>query len=79
MASLNTKVSCLASMLQSSGLVRLEIFSGEYLSLSSSWTIMAARISVSKNMDLVADMTTDLKREVSLKLLGSPYMFFSLF
>ena len=64
---LNVKVSSPASMLEFRGLVKLEIFSGEYFDLYSWWGRLASKCTVSVSMNLVEDMDTHMKRSITKK------------
>ena len=63
-ASLKVNVSFTAYMLETRGLVKLGILSGEYLALSSWWSILTVKLAVSRRMELVTDMDTDTKRAI---------------
>ena len=53
----------------------LGIFPGEYLSLSSRWRSLAAKLAVYGKMDLVVDMATYAKRAISPNNFGMPFTF----
>ena len=59
---MKTKVSFYASMLEFIELVNLGRFIGEDLDLSSWWSSLAGKLTVSGRMYLVADMATDANR-----------------
>ena len=62
-------------------ILKLVIFSGDDLSLSSWWRILALKLSVSGIMGLVSYMATDAKRAMRLNNLGlpSPFLYISCF
>ena len=62
MAYFNVKVSFTSSVFDTRGLVKLGVSYGEDLVLSSWWSSLASKISVSGRMDLVVYMATDAKR-----------------
>ena len=63
-------------MFETWGLVNLGIFSGEDLDISSWWSRLAAKLTVSVKMDSVADIDTYAKREMRSKILGMPFPLF---
>ena len=72
MASLKVKVSFTSSMFNNRRLVKLGRFYGDDLNFSSWWSSFAAKLTVYGIMDLVEDMDTDAKREISPTTLGVP-------
>ena len=82
MDSLKAKLSFTASMLESSGLLKLGRFSGEELALSS-WRIsLYVKITIMGRMDLAADMAKDVKKDIRSKTWAchiSSYIFTELF
>ena len=77
-ASLNVKVSFHSFLFDTKSLVKLGRLYGEDLPLSSCWRSLAAKLTVSLIMDLVADMATCVKRAMSPNTLGMKYPLFSL-
>ena len=66
-------------MLEFRGLVKLVRLYGEDLSISSCWIILSAKISVSGSINLVVDMTTDVKGSISPNNMGFTYLFLFLY
>ena len=62
-------------MFETRGLVNLGRFSAEDLDLYSLWISLAAKLAVSRRMDLVEDMATHAKRETRPNTLGMPFSF----
>ena len=60
------------------GLVKLGFFPGEDMDLYPWWSILDAKLSVYGIMDLVKDMSKDVKREMRPNTLGMPYPFLSI-
>ena len=67
------KVSLPVYILESRGLVKLGILSGEYLDLSSWWITLAAKLSASGRMYLVVDMATYANMEMRPNTFGMPF------
>ena len=65
-------------MLEVRGLVKLGRFSGEYLDISSWWSSLHVKLSVSVIMRLVEDMATDAKRASRPNTLGLTSLLLSL-
>ena len=65
-------------MLESRGLVKLGIFYGEDLAISSWWGSLAAKIAVSGIMDLVAEMATYAKSSMRPNTFVMPFFLLSL-
>ena len=66
-------------MLEARGLVNLGRLYGEDLSLSSRWIRLDAKLAVSRGMDLVTDMATDVNMEIRPTIFGRPFTFLSLY
>ena len=79
MAYFKVKVLFPASMFEARRLVKLGRFSGHELALPSWWSILSEKLAVSGIMDLVADMSTDVKREISPNTLVIPFPLLSFF
>ena len=80
-ASLKTKLSFPDSMLESRGLLKLEIFCWKKLAIFSSWRSLAGKLAIYGRMDLVTDMATDVKRAMMPNTfrVTFPFLFFELF
>ena len=76
---LKVKVSFPSSMFKSRGLVKLVILSGEDLDISSWWSSLAEKLSVSGRVYFMADIATDTKRSISPNTFGIPFSLFSLY
>ena len=70
---LEVNLSYPASILEARGLVKLGRFSGDYLALSSWWIILSEKLVVSVRMELVTDMSTDVKRQMRPNTFGVPF------
>ena len=68
--SLTAKVSFNYSILETRRLLRLEILSGDHLTLYSWWISLDKKITVSGRMNLVEVMTTDAKMAMSTNIFG---------
>ena len=79
MASLKLKVSLLAYTLEDRGLVKLGKLSGEDLDIYFWCRILDVKLAISVIMDLVSDMATDVKMEMSPRTLGISSLFLYLF
>ena len=75
MSFLTLKVLFSFSMFETRGLVKLVRLSGEYLALSSWWSKLTEKLTVSGRMYLLSDMATGAKREIRPKTLGVPSLF----
>ena len=78
MAYLKVKVSFPSFMFDTRGLVKLGRSSVEELALSSWWSSLAAKLTVSSRMELVSDTAADTKRKMRANTLGVPFSFLSL-
>ena len=70
MDSLKVKLTFPSSVFDTRFILKLVIFSGDDLSLSSWWRILALKLSVSGIMGLVSYMATDAKRAMSQNIFG---------
>ena len=73
MSYLKVKVSFTSSTFDTRGLVKLGKISGYDLALSSWWSSLAAKLTVSVRMDLVEDMNTDKNSLMIPNTLGMPF------
>ena len=62
-------------MLEAMGLVKLGVFSGEYLAIYSWCIVLAAKLAIFVRMDLGGDMATYSQREKRSKIFGMPFPF----
>ena len=72
--SLTAKVSFNYSILETRRLLRLEILSGDHLTLYSWWISLDKKLTVYGRMDLVEVMATDAKRAMIPKFFGMPLL-----
>ena len=68
--SLKVKFLFPCSIFETRGFVKLGVFSGEKLALTSCWSILAAKPAVFGRMDLVVYMDTDAKSTMRPNTLG---------
>ena len=66
-------------MLEDKGLLKLVMLSGDDLALSSWCISLASKLAVYERMELVADMSTNVKREMRPNTFGMPFYFLSLY
>ena len=62
-------------MMESRGLVKLGILSGEDLDIYSWWSSLDEKLAVSERMNLVVDMATYAKKSMRTNILGIPFTF----